>query len=88
MRLWLWPPSRPRSELAFELVERSAPLDQLANVPRRLADDHLDDFAIAQPGAGDERVGDVVFEAVLGVQDAGDAALGVGAVRFLQLVLA
>ena len=87
MRLWLCPPSRPEQQLALGLVERGAPLDELADVPRRLADDHLDDLAIAQPGAGGERVGDVILEPVVGAQHAGDAALGVVAVGLLELVL-
>ena len=86
MRSWLCPPSRPSSSSPFSLVELRAPVDQLADVLGRLADDHLDDLAIAQPGAGDERVVDVVLEAVLGLEHAGDAALGVGAVGLLAVV--
>ncbi len=53
----------------------------------RLADHHLDDLPIAQRAAGGERVGDVVLEAVLRIEHAGDAALGVVAVRLQQAVL-
>ena len=74
-------------ELAVLLVELGAPADQLVDLLRRLADDHLDDLAVAQAGAGDERVLDVVLEAVLRRQHAGDAALGVGAVALLDAVL-
>ena len=41
----------------FLVIEHRAPFDQLADVTRRFADHHLDDFAIAQIGARDERVG-------------------------------
>ena len=37
--------------------------------------------------AGDQRVGDVVLEAVFGIDHAGDAALGIGAVGLLHRVL-
>ena len=47
----------------------------------------LDDVPVAQRPAGDERVGDVVLEAVVGDEHAGDAALGVGAVGLVQPVL-
>ena len=70
-------------KLARLLIEVRAPVDQFANVLGRFADDHLDDVAIAQIAAGGERVGDVIFEAILGIEHAGDAALGVGAVRLL-----
>jgi hypothetical protein len=36
-----------QQELALRLVERRAPLDELANVPGRFADHHFHDFAIA-----------------------------------------
>ena len=39
---------------------------------------------IAQRAAGRERVGDVILEAVLGIEHAGDAPLGVVAVRLPQ----
>ena len=83
----LCPPSRRQGELAVVLVEVRAPRDQLGDPPRRLADDQLDDLAVAEPLAGGERVVDVVLEVVLGVEHAGDAALGVGAVALADLVL-
>ena len=87
MRWWLCPPSRPRASCAVCLVEVRAPVDQLVDPLGRFADDHLDDLRVAQPAAGGERVGDVVLEAVLGIEHAGDAPLGVVAVRLSQPVL-
>ena len=87
MRRWLWPPSRPSVDAAGVLVEVRAPVDQLLDVLGGFADDHLDDVGVAERAAGDERVGDVVLEAVLGIDHAGDAALGVGAVGLLDRVL-
>jgi len=54
--------------------------------PGAFADDHLDNRAVAEAGAGDERVGDVVFELVVGGEDAGDAALGVVAVGLFKFI--
>ena len=82
-----WPPSRVEGDLAVDLVEVRPPLDQLGDPPRGLADDQLDDLGVAQPLAGGEGVGDVVLEVVLGVEDAGDPPLGVGAVALADLVL-
>ena len=69
-----------QGDVAVDLVEVGAPVDQLADADRRLAYDHLDDVRVAQALAGREGVGDVVVEAVLGVEDAGDPPLGVVAV--------
>ena len=80
-------PLAGQGDLAVDLVEVRAPVDQLGDPLGRLADDHLDDLGVAQPLAGGERVGDVVLEVVLGVEHAGDAALGVGAVALADLVL-
>ena len=80
-------PFAAQGQLAGLFVEAGSPLDQLADARGRLADDHLDDFAIAQRAAGRERVGDVVLEAVLRVQHAGDAPLGIVAVGLLQAFL-
>ncbi len=73
-------------ELALLGVESRAPIDKLANVAGRFADDHLDDLAVAQVGAGDERILDVVGEVIAGVNHAGDAALSIIAVRLLHCV--
>ena len=74
-------------QLAFVLIERGAPFDELANVMGSFANDHLDDFGIAQAGTGDERVLNVVLEPIVGPEHSGDAALGVAAVGLLQAVL-
>jgi hypothetical protein len=68
---------------AFPIKVRS-PLDQLADAGRRLADDHLDDLAVAKRASGLEGIFDVVFEAVFGVHYARNAALGIVAVGLLD----
>ena len=87
MRRWLWPPSRVRARSPSSRSNLRAEADQIVDLLRRLADDHLDDVRVAQAGAGDVRVFDVVLEAVFGRQHAGDAALGVGAVALVEAVL-
>ena len=74
-------PFAAQREFAGFQIEVRAPVDQLANALRGVADDHFDDLAIAQLAAGRERVGDVIFEAIFRIEHAGDAPLGVGAVR-------
>jgi hypothetical protein len=74
-------------QLALLRVEVRAPGDQLANVLRRLADHHLDNFPVAQIRSGNEGVIDVAVEVVLGIQNARDAALRERAVRLLHRVL-
>ena len=76
-----------QGEAAGFEVEMRAPFDQFADPLGRLANDHLDHLAIAELAAGGERVGDVVLEAVFGIPNAGDAPLGIGAVRLMQLSL-
>ena len=80
-------PFAAQGDVAVDLVEVRAPVDQLADPVGRLADDHLDDLGVAQPLAGRQRVGDVVVEPVLGIEHAGDAPLGVVAVALADLVL-
>ena len=80
-------PFAAQGDVAVDLVEMRAPVDQLADPIGCLADDHLDDLGVAEPLAGGQRVGDVVVEPVLGVEDAGDPALGVVAVALADLVL-
>ena len=87
MRSWPCPPSRPRAKLFARVVELRAPVDQFADPLRRLADHVLDHLPIAQRAAGLERVGHVVLEAVVRIEHAGDAALGVVAVRLHDAVL-
>ncbi len=71
----------------FEIKVRS-PLDQFADSLGRFADHHFDDGPIAELPAGRKRVGDVILETIFGIKHAGDASLGVGAVRFLEVVFA
>ena len=71
-------------QFAVFAVEVCAPLDQLLDMPRRLADDHFHHVAVAQIGAGRERILDVVVERVLRVEHARDAALCIRAVGLLH----
>src|SRR6478752_6345968 len=61
-----------------------APFDQLLNSLGGFANDHIDDVGVAERAAGDEGVVDMLLEAVVGIHDAGDAALGVAAVGLLD----
>ena len=53
----------------------------------RLAHDHFDHCGIAQLAAGGERIGHVIVEAILRVEHAGDAPLGVAAIGLSQAAL-
>ena len=68
-------------------VEVRPERDQVAHAVRSLAHDDLDDVAVAEAVAGDERVVDVGLEGVVGAPDRGDAALGVLARALGQPVL-
>ena len=80
-------PFSGQGDVAVDLVEDRAPLDQLADPLGGLADDQLDDLGVAEPLAGGEGVGDVVLEVVLGVEDTGDPALGIRAIALADLIL-
>ena len=68
-------------------VELRAPGDQLVDPLGGLADDVFDHLPVAQLAAGLQRVGHVVLEAVLRIEDRGDASLGMGAVGLPQASL-
>ena len=87
MRSRPWPPSRPSANRPSRLVELRAPLDQFRDARGRLAHDALDHLRIAQRTAGLERVGHVLLEAVVRIEHAGDASLGVAAVGLLDALL-
>ena len=57
-------------------VERRPQPHQIADRRRRLGDELAHHRLIAQPGAGRERVADVVLQRVGGVEDGGEPALG------------
>ena len=78
MRLWLCPPSRVSAgpSPSSRRVERRAEAHQVADRLRRLGDEVAHDGFVAQPGAGGERVADVVLERVGGVEHAGQPTLG------------
>ncbi len=73
--------------MARLLIELCSPVDEVVDLLRGLADDQLDDFRVAQSGAGRHRVADMIFEPVFGRENARDAALGVAAVTLLDSVL-
>ena len=64
------------SELPVLLVELRAPGDEFLDLVRRFADDQFDHLAVAQPVARDERVLDVVLEAVFRRQHARECRPG------------
>jgi hypothetical protein len=73
-------------ERAIPFVEPRAPGDQFGDASGGLANDGIDHVLVAQAAAGGERVGDMVVEAVLRIDDAGDASLGPLTRRALQVV--
>ena len=68
-------------------VERDAEVDRARGCARALVDEHAHGLGVAEPRAGDERVADVVVDAVVVEHDAGDAALRVAGVGVLEHVL-
>ena len=81
-------PFAPQGQRARLLIEVRAPVDQLAGSapgPRGRPSRRPPRSHSAPPAV--ERVGDVIFEAVLGIEHAGDAPLGVVAVRLPQAAL-
>jgi hypothetical protein len=87
-RRLLWPPSRPRSK------SPSSPRSKLTphSASRRTAagpslDAELDDVGLAEAGAGDERVVDVLSKGVFRAEHARQAALGVARVGLEDLAL-
>ena len=57
-------------------IEGGSQAHQVADRRRRLGDELADDGLVAQPGAGGERVADVVLQRIGGVEHGGEAALG------------
>ena len=74
-------------ERAIRRVEPCAPVDQFADPARRLADHGVDHVLVAEAAPGGERVGDMVIEAVLGIDDSSDAPLGPLARRAGEVIL-
>ena len=74
-------------QLPVGLVETSSPVDQFSNSTRSLTDHHFDHLLVAERAARDQGVGNVLFEAILGVNYSGDAPLCKTAVRLLDRVL-
>ncbi len=80
-------PFKAQGDVAVDLVEVGTPFDQLADPDGCLADHHLDDLRVAEPLARRKGVGDVVVEAILGVEDSRDPTLGVLAVALTHFIL-
>ena len=72
--------------LVGDAVEVGPVFHQLLDPLRGLADDQLDHVRVAQPLPGGDRVGGVAGEVVGRVEDPGNPALGVGAVRLPKFV--
>ena len=81
------PPLPAEFEATVAFVEPRAPGDELTDPGRGLADDGVHHGLVTEAGSGDERVGDVVVEPILGIDDAGDAPLGPLARLAAQIVL-
>jgi hypothetical protein len=77
-------PFAAECDAAGMFVELRAPVDQLLNSLRSLADHHIDHGRIAKRAAGDERVLHVLFEAVVRIHHACDAPLGIATVRLMN----
>ena len=78
---------RQRQFAVFGIEDRS-PVDQFLDPLGRLADDHFHNFFVAQPLPGRDRVSGVAREIIDRIEHAGDASLGVGAVRLRQNIFA
>lgn len=74
------PPFLTQRQFAVDGIELCSPVDQFADAVGGIMNHAVDDVGIAQPFAGVEGVGDVVGEVVDGIEHAGDASLGPGAV--------
>ena len=81
------PPFPPQFEQAVTLVELCPPGDQLGDPLWRLAHDRIDHPVVTQPDAGHERVGDMVIEAILWIDDPRDPPLCPLARRSQKIVL-
>src|SRR3546814_7071719 len=57
-------------------IERHAEGDQPLNRARRALDDEFDDPAIVEPRTGDNRILDMAFERIAGLEHRGDSPLG------------
>ena len=73
-------------DLTVLLIKNGSPLDELPNVVWCFANHHFDDVGIAKISACCQGIGDMILDPIFGVKHTGDAALGVGAVRFLQSI--
>ena len=80
-------PFQPQRDLAVDLVEMGSPADQLIDPIGCFPYHHLHDLGLAQPLARGQRVGDVVVEPVLRVEDAGNTSLRVMAVALADFIL-
>ena len=69
-------------EFAVFPVERDAEADEVPDAIWAFGAEDFYGFGAAEAGAGAEGVFDVLFDAVVGVHDGGDAALGVAGVGF------
>ena len=80
------PPFAAQFEGAVPFVESRTPGDQFGDAARRLANHGINHLPMAEFTAGGERIGHVVVEPILGINDAGDAPLRPLARRALEVV--
>ena len=74
-------------QAAIVRVESSPPGDQFGDPRRSLAHHGIDHILMTEPATGGERVGNMIVEAVLRIDDAGDTPLRPLARRTLQVIL-
>ena len=74
-------------QAAVVRVKPRAPGDQFGDPRRSLAHDRIDHILVTESAAGGERVGNMIVEAVLRVDDTGNPSLRPLARRTLQIVL-
>src|SRR4029077_16935424 len=80
-------PFAGQRQLAPFQVEMDPEPDEVLDLLRGFADDHLDDLWVTQPSARDERVFDMVLKRVLRGHDPGQPALGIRAIALVEAIL-
>ena len=73
-------------KFAVPLIKAGAPGDQLFDSTGRLPDHRIHHLRMAEATAGDQRVGHMVVEAILRINNAGNASLGILTRRFTEII--
>ena len=74
-------------EFPFFQVEFDTEADEIVDLFRRFADDHLDHSRVAQARTGNVRILDMILEAIFRRPNASEASLSVRAVALAESVL-